>query len=152
MTDRTLEDRLRDDLKTAMKQGDTTTRDTIRFTMSSLKNARIEKGESLDESDEITVLQRDAKRRQESIDQFRAGGRADLVAKEEAELAVVQRYLPTPLSDSEIDDLVRQAIAQTNASQPKDLGKVMPVLIQLAAGRADGKRLSNAAKNALTGN
>jgi uncharacterized protein len=151
MTEPTLEAQLQDDLKAAMRAGDTTARDTIRFEMSSLKNARIDKGSPLSNQEEIAVLQRDARRRQESIDQFRAGGRADLVDKEEAQLAVLRRYLPAELSDEEVAALVTDAIAETGASSPKDLGKLMPVLIQRAAGKADGKRLNEAARKALSG-
>jgi uncharacterized protein YqeY len=146
----TLDSRLMDDLKTAMKSGDTTARDTIRYTMSSLKNARIDKGSTLSEQEELSVLQRDAKRRQESIDQFRAAGRTDLVDKEEAELAVLKRYMPAELSDQEVAAIVTQAIAETGVTSPKEIGKLMPVLIKKAAGRADGKRLNEAARAALS--
>lgn len=151
MTNVTIDAQLMDDLKTAMKAGDTTSRDTIRFTMASLKNARIDKGSALTTQEEIAVLQRDAKRRQESIDQFRAGGRSDLVDKEEAQLAVLKRYLPAELSDDEVTALVAEAIAETGVTSPKELGKLMPVLIAKAAGRADGKRLSETARKALAG-
>lgn len=150
VSEQTLDSRLQDDLKSAMRSGDTTARDTIRFTMSSLKNARIDKGRPLTPQEETAVLQRDAKRRQESIDQFRAGGREDLVDKEEAQLAVLKTYLPAALSDEEIAALVSEVITETGATSPKDLGKLMPILIERAAGRADGKRLSDAARAALT--
>ncbi len=151
MSDQPLDTQLLADLKTAMKAGDTTTRDTIRYTMASLKNARIDKGSALTAQEELVVLQRDAKRRHESIDQFRAAGRTDLVDKEEAELAVLQRYLPAELSDAEVNQLVQNALAETGASSPKDLGKLMPVLIRMADGRADGKRLNEAARAVLSG-
>ena len=150
MSEPTLDAQLMDDLKIAMKAGNTTARDTIRYTMSSLKNARIDKGSTLTEQEEIAVLQRDAKRRQESIDQFRAAGRTDLVDKEEAELAVLKQYLPAELSDAEVASIVAEAIAETGVSSPKELGKLMPVLIRKAAGRADGKRLNEAARAALS--
>ena len=150
MSEPTLDTKLMDDLKSAMKSGNTTARDTIRYTMSSLKNARIDKGGTLTEQEEIAVLQRDAKRRQESIDQFRAAGRTDLVDKEEAELAVLKQYLPAELSDAEVASIVAEAIAETGVSSPKELGKLMPVLIKKAAGRADGKRLNEAARAALS--
>ena len=150
VSEQTLDTQLQEDLKAAMRSGDTTTRDTIRFTMASLKNARIDKGSPLSPQEEIAVLQRDAKRRQESIDQFRAGGRIDLVEKEEAQMVVLNAYLPEALSDEEIALLVSDAIAETGASSPKDLGKLMPLLNERAAGRADGKRLSDAARAALT--
>jgi uncharacterized protein YqeY len=148
----TLDAQLQDDLKVAMRSGDTTARDTLRFTMSSLKNARIDKRRDLTPQEEIGVLQRDAKRRQESIDQFRAGGRNDLVEKEESQLAVLKRYLPVELSDEEVAAIVADVIAETGASTQKDLGKLMPLLIQRTAGRADGKRLSDAARAALASN
>lgn len=149
VSEQALNDRLQEDLKSAMRGGDTTSRDTIRYTMSSLKNARIDKGEALTPQEEIGVLQRDAKRRQESIDQFRAGGRADLVEKEETQLAVLKRYLPEELSDDEVASIVSDVIAETGVTSPKELGKLMPLLIQRAGGRADGKRLNEAARSAL---
>ncbi len=152
MSEPTLDTKLMDDLKSAMKSGNTTARDTIRYTMSSLKNARIDKGGTLTEQEEIAVLQRDAKRHQESIDQFRAAGRTDLVDKEEAELAVLKQYLPAQLTDDEVASIVAEAIAETGVSSPKELGKLMPVLIKKAAGRADGKRLNDAARAALSDN
>lgn len=150
MSDTTLDIRLQEDLKAAMRAGDTTARDTIRYTMSSLKNARIDKGDALTPQESIAVLQRDAKRRQESIDQFRDAGRTDLVEKEEAQLAVLKQYMPAELSADEVAAIVAEAIAETGASSPKDLGKLMPILIQRAAGRADGKRLNEAARAALS--
>jgi uncharacterized protein YqeY len=145
-----LDAQLQDDLKNAMRAGDTTTRDTIRFTMASLKNARIDKGRTLTPQEEIAVLQRDAKRRQESIDQFRAAGRTDLVEKEESQLAVLKRYLPEELSDDDVAAIVAETIAETGTTSLKELGKLMPLLIQRAAGRADGKRMNEAARKALT--
>ncbi len=91
-----------------------------------------------------------AKRHQESIDQFGAAGRTDLVDKEESQLAVLKRYLPEELSDDEVSAMVAEVIAETGATSPKALGKMMPLLIPRHAGRADGKRLSDAAKSALT--
>jgi uncharacterized protein YqeY len=151
VSEQTLDQQLQEDLKAAMRSGDPVARDTIRFTMSSLKNARIDKGGELTQQEAIAVLQRDAKRRQESIDQFRVAGRDDLVEKEESQLAVLKRYLPASLSDEEVAALVADVIAETGVSSPKDLGRIMPVLIQRAAGRADGKRLNEAARAALSG-
>jgi uncharacterized protein YqeY len=150
VSEQTLDTQLQNDLKDAMRSGDTTARDTIRYTMSSLKNARIDKIGELTPQEEIAVLQRDAKRRQESIDQFQAAGRTDLVEKEEAQLAVLKRYLPAELSDEEVAALVAEAIGETGVTSPKEIGKLMPILIQRAAGRADGKRLDEAARAALT--
>jgi len=145
----TLRQQLEADLKEAMRAGDSTARDTIRYTLAALKNAEIEKGGPLNRSEEIALLQREAKRRTDSIEQFRAGNRQDLVERESAQLSVLQRSLPQPLSDEELAALVRQVIAETGASSPKDMGKVMPVAMERVAGRADGKRVSTAVREAL---
>jgi uncharacterized protein YqeY len=142
-------DQLQDDLKAAMKSRDETARDTIRFTLAAIKNAEIDKGGPLSESEELSLLQRETKRRVDSIDQFREAGRQDLVDREQAQLAVLRKYMPVELTEDELEELVRTAIAETGASEVKDLGKVMPVAIQRAAGRADGKRLSAAVRDAL---
>jgi uncharacterized protein YqeY len=142
-------DQLQDDLKAAMKSRDETARDTIRFTLAAIKNAEIDKGGPLSESEELSLLQRETKRRVDSIDQFREAGRQDLVDREQAQLAVLRKYMPVELTEDELEELVRAAIAETGASEVKDLGKVMPVAIQRAAGRADGKRLSAAVRDAL---
>jgi len=141
--------RLETDLKTAMRAGDITSRDTIRFILAALKNAEIDKRGALEQKEEIALLQRQAKRQTESIEQFRAGNRDDLAEREEAQLAILKGYLPAELSDAEVEALARNVVAEVGASSVKDLGRVMPVLVQRAAGRADGRRLSAAAKTAL---
>ncbi len=146
----TLRDRLESDLKTALRAGDTTARDTIRFTLAALKNAEIEKGGPLTPAEELALLQREAKRRSESIEQFRAGNRPDLVEREEAQLAVLRRYLPAPLSDEELSQLVAQAIAETGAQGVRDMGKVMPLVMERVAGRAEGRRVSAVVREALS--
>jgi uncharacterized protein YqeY len=144
-----LRQRLEADLKTAMKAGDQTTKETIRYLLAAVKNAEIDKRGPLTEAEAAAVLQKQAKQRADSIEQFRAGGRADLVAREEAQLEVLRRYQPAELSDQEIADLARAVAAEVGATSVKDMGKVMPVLIERAAGRADGRRLSAAARSAL---
>ena len=116
--------------------------ETIRFTLAAIKNAEIENRGPLTRGELLTLLQREAKRRQDSIEQFRAGGRADLVEREEAQLAVLKRYMPAELSDDELAELVTGAIAEAGATNVKELGKVMPIAMARAAGRADGKRIS----------
>jgi len=145
----TLRKQLEDDLKTAMRGGDTVGRDTIRYLLAALKNAEIDKRGALDPAEEISVLQRQAKRQSESIEQFRAGGRNDLAEREEAQLTILKRYLPSELSDADVEELARQVVAEVGASTMKDMARVMPVLIERAAGRADGKRLSAAVKKVL---
>ena len=144
-----LRQRLEADLKTAMRGGDQTARDTIRYTLAAIKNAEIDKGGPLSEAEANAVLLKQAKQRADAIEQFRAAGRADLVAREDAQLAVLRRYQPAELSDSEIAELARSVVAEVGAASAKDLGRVMPVLIQRAAGRADGRRLNAAARAAL---
>jgi uncharacterized protein len=145
-----LRGRLESDLKQAMKDGDQVAKDAIRFTMAALKNAEIEKRGPLTPEESLALLQREAKRRADSIEQFRAGNRPDLVDREEAQLAVVNRYLPTAMDDEELRALVAEVIAEVGAAGPKDMGRVMPVAIERAAGRTDGRRLSGAVREALT--
>lgn len=144
-----LRERLAEDLKTAMRAGNVTARETIRYTLAQLKNAEIEKRGELTPAEEIAVLQRHAKRLHEAIDQFRAGKRDDLVEREAAQLEVLNGYLPAALGDEELQTLVRQAISETGAVSVRDMGKVMPVVIERAAGRADGKRISAVVREAL---
>ncbi len=145
-----LEERLTADLKEAMRAGDTVKRDVIRYLRAGLKNAQIERGQPLGESDELAVLQQQIKQRQDAIEQFQAGGRADLVERESGQLAVLRGYLPAELTPAELDDLVGSVIAETGATGPRDLGRVMPLLIERAAGRADNRTLSEAARRRLT--
>lgn len=144
-----LRQQMYDDLKTAMKARDEVARDTLRFTLASIKNAEIDKGGPLSGAEELSLLQRETKRRVDSIEQFRDAGRQDLVDREKVQLAVLKKYLPVELTDDQLKDLVRSAIAEVGATDVKELGKVMPLAIQRAAGRADGKRLSAAVREAL---
>ena len=149
MSEPTLRARLEQDLKQAMRDKDVTGRETIRFTLAALQNAEIEARTALTPGQEMELLQRQTKRRQEAIDQFRAAGRDDLVDRETAQLAVLQRYLPTEIDDEALDALVRDAIATTGASGSRDMGKVMPVALASAGTSVNGKRLSTAVKQAL---
>ncbi len=145
-----IKDQLQNDLKTAMKSQDVVARETIRYTLAAIKNAEIEAGGSLSAENTQTLLQRETKRRVDSIDQFKAAGREDLVEREEAQLAVLKKYMPRELTDSELEEIVAAAIAETGASTIKDLGKVMPVAIGKAAGGADGKRISTMVRDKLS--
>jgi uncharacterized protein YqeY len=147
--EKTLRQRLEEDLKTALKESNQVAKDTIRFTLSALKYAEVEKRAPLSDAESITLLQREAKRRADSIDQFRSANRPDLVEREEQQLEVLNRYLPQPLSEEELNELVAAVIQETGAAGPKDMGKAMPLLVERAGGRADGKRLSTALRTAL---
>jgi uncharacterized protein YqeY len=131
--------KLMDDMKIAMKAGDKLRLETIRGIRSQMKNSEIEKGRPLTEEDEIQVLLSAAKRRRESIEQFRLGNRLDRAAEEEKELGIIQEYLPKQMSEEEIFALVSQIIQEVSASSPNDMGKVMGKLMPQVKGRADGK-------------
>jgi uncharacterized protein YqeY len=126
-------------------------RDTIRFVLSNLKNAEIEERGPLTAEQDLALLNRVSKRLIEAIDQYEAANRTDLADKEKAQLEIVKGYLPTEFSDQELTDLVAEVVAEVGATTPKDMGKVMPVLLPRVAGRADGKRVSTAVRAALQG-
>ena len=149
-TDEPLRQRLEHDLKTAMRAGDQTARDVIRYVLAAVKNAEIDQGGPLSRTADEAVLRRQAKQRRESIEQFRAGHREDLAAREEAQYAILERYLGAELGDDELRALAAEVVAAVGANGPKDMSKVMPVLVARAEGRADGRRLSAAARAALT--
>lgn len=133
----TLKERITEDMKAAMRAGEKERLGTIRMLQAAIKQREVDERITLDDSQVLAVLDKMVKQRKESITQFTAGGRADLVAKETAELELLQAYLPAQLSDAEIDALVNAAIAQTGASSIKDMGKVMGLVKGQAAGRAD---------------
>jgi uncharacterized protein len=142
----TLADRVKQDLTSAMKAGEKDRVGTLRYLLSELQKAAKEGG-----ADELAVLRRERKRRQESATAFREGGRDDLAAAEEAESAVIEAYLPAELSDAELREIVRDAIVDTGATGPKDMGRVMRAAMDKAEGRADGRRVSALAQEALKG-
>ena len=134
-----------------MRSRDTLRRDTLRMAANAIYNA--EKRERRDYSDEelAVVIGREVKTRRESIEAFEKGHRPDLAAKEAAEIAILQGFLPEPLSDAEIDALVGEAIFATGAASPRDMGKVMGWLSPRTRGRADGRRVSELVAQALAG-
>ena len=138
-----LRERLTGDLKQAMKDGNAMRRDVIRLVMSSIKNAEIAKRDSFEEADIIGVIVKEARQRQESIDAFKQGNRQDLVAREEAELAIIQEYLPQQAGRDEIVAAAQQIIAEVGAEGPRDKGKVMPRLIAQFKGKADGREIND---------
>jgi uncharacterized protein YqeY len=103
----------------------------------------------LSEEEDLTLLRQQAKRRADAIAQFKSGNRPDLVEREEAQLRILEEYLPAAMSDDELKTLVAQAIGDVGAAEQKDMGKVMPIVIERAAGRADGRRLSTAVREEL---
>ena len=145
----TLRERLQDDTTAAMRSGDALRRDVLRMAQNSIYNIEKAKKITLSEDEILAVLTREVKTRRESVDAFRAGGREDLVAKEEAEIAILQDYLPQPLTEDELQALVDEGVAATGASSARDLGKVMGWLSPRTRGRADGKVLSGLVAQAL---
>jgi len=134
----TLRERLQDDTTAAMRSGDTLRRDVLRLAQSAIYNAEKAKRAPLTEEEVTAVLAREVKTRRESVEAFRNGGREDLAAKEEAEIAILQDYLPQPLTDDELKALVDEGVAATGATSARDLGKVMGWLSPRIRGRADG--------------
>jgi uncharacterized protein YqeY len=145
----TLKDRITEDMKTAMRGGDKERLGTIRMLQAAIKQREVDERITLDDAQVLAVLEKMIKQRKESIAQFEQGGRADLVAKEQAEMAQLQAYLPAPLSAVELDALIRESIAATGATSVKDMGKVMGIVKSKAAGRADMSAVSARIKAAL---
>lgn len=134
-----LRERLRDDLKAAMRARDVVRRDTIRLVEAAIKNAEIEKrGAELSDQDVQAILQRQVKQRQDSIEQYEQADRPDLADAERAEIAVIEVYLPQQMSREEIEAAARAAIDQLGATSPGDRGKVMGRLMSELRGKADG--------------
>ena len=145
----TLRERLQDDTTAAMRSGDALRRDVLRMAQNSIYNIEKARKVTLSEDEILGVLTREVKTRRESVEAFRAGGREDLMAKEEAEIAILKDYLPQPLTEDELRALVDEGVAATGASSARDLGKVMSWLSPRTRGRADGKVLSGLVVQAL---
>ena len=145
----TLRERLQDDTTAAMRSGDALRRDVLRMAQNSMYNIEKARKVTLSEDEVLGVLTREVKTRRESVEAFRTGGREDLATKEEAEIAILQDYLPQPLTEDELRTLVDEGVAATGASSARDLGKVMGWLSPRTRGRADGKVLSGLVAQAL---
>jgi uncharacterized protein len=144
-----LREKIADEMRAAMKAREQARVSTLRMLMTAIKNAEVEKLHELSDDEVLDVIAREAKRRRESIEAFEKGGRSDLVDKETAELRVLEAYLPDKLSDEELTALVDQAVAETGASSPKQMGEVMKALMPKIRGRADGAQVSALVKAKL---
>jgi hypothetical protein len=144
-----LKERITEDMKTAMRGAQKERLGTVRMILAGIKQREVDERISLDDAQVLAVIDKMVKQRKESIVQFEAGGRADLAAKEAAEIALLQEYLPTQLSAAEIEALVSAAIAKTGAASIKDMGKVMGLLKSELAGRADMGAVSAQIKQKL---
>ena len=145
----TLSERLTQDLKEATKQRDQVKLNVIRMIRSQLKYALIQKGTDFSSEDEILVLQREAKKRREAIEAYQKVDALEQMAKEQAELAFLQKYLPTALTEDELKDIIDKIIADTGAASPKDIGKVMQPLMAEVRGKADGKTVQELVQKKL---
>jgi len=146
-----LKDRITEDMKTAMRAGEKERLATIRLILSAVKQREVDERIQLDDTQVLAAIEKMIKQRKEAITQFEAGGRADLVAKETAEIAILQTYLPAQLSDAEVDALIAEAVASTGAASIKDMGKVMAAVKAKAQGRADMGAVSARIKQKLSG-
>jgi uncharacterized protein YqeY len=141
-----LKDQLEDGLKAAMKSGDRVAVAAIRLSLSEIKNAIIDKRRPLEDNEIVNILRSGVKKRQESIEMFAKGGRPELVEKETAELKVIERFLPAGMGAAELEALVAEAIAETQAASMKDIGKIMKAVLPKVAGRADGAEINKLIK------
>ncbi|MBV8735366.1 MAG: GatB/YqeY domain-containing protein [Solirubrobacterales bacterium] len=141
----TVLDQVRSDMTAAVKARERERAGALRMVLSELQKAAKDGND-----DEVAVLRRERKRRLEAAAQFRDGGRPELADREQSEATLIETYLPTELDDSELDAIVAEAVAQTGATSPKDMGKVMNAVLAEASGRVDGRRASARVREALT--
>ena len=145
----TLQDRIESAMRDGMRARDARRTQTLRMAMSAAHNREIELGRSLTDEDYVDILGRQVKQRRESIEAFRAGGREAMADNEEAEAAILAEFLPEAMPEDELERLVRAAIAETGASSPADLGRVMGKVVPQTKGRADGKAVSDLVRRLL---
>ncbi len=145
-----LKQKLVEDLKQALKGGDKVRRSVIRLVMAAIKNAEIARQVTLDDADILGIIAKEARQRRESIEAFRQGNRQDLVTQEEAELAILNQYLPQQMSREEIITEARRVIEEVGARGPGDKGKVMSKLIAQLKGKADGREINTVVTELLT--
>lgn len=150
MTSQSLKDKIQDDMKNAMRAGEKEKLATIRLILAAVKQREVDERITLNDEQVLAVLDKMTKQRRESITQYEAASRADLVAKENAEIDVIKAYLPPALSSTEIDQLIEAVIKQTGAASARDMGKVMGVLKPQIQGRADVGAVSNKVKEKLS--
>jgi uncharacterized protein YqeY len=147
----TLSGRIESAMRDAMRAGDAQRTQTLRMVMAAAHNLKIARGKELTDEDVVDVLTKQVKQRRESITMFREGGREERAAAEEAEAAILAEFLPPQLSEAEIEAVVRQAITDTGASGPGDMGRVMGRVSSETKGRADGRAVSEVVRRLLAG-
>jgi uncharacterized protein YqeY len=140
---------IREQLEDAMREGDTSRRDALRLILSSLQGAEKELQRPLQEAEELQVLQRERKKRLEAAEAFRAGDREEQAAKEDAELEVLEEFMPEPISEDELEQIVDDVIAEVGATSMRDIGRVMADVMPQVAGRTDGSAVSQLVREKL---
>jgi uncharacterized protein len=143
-------DQIQTDLKKAQLARDEVKVSTLRLLLSEIHNAQIQKGKDLTDQDVTVILQREAKKRKEAASGFRSGGREESALKEEAELKILQSYLPAQMLDEELTNIIQSSITELGATSIADIGKVMSVVMGKVKGRADGMTVSNLVKERLS--
>ena len=146
-----LDEKLGEDLKTSMKAGDTLKLGVLRLLKTRVKEASVEKRDSLSDDEIYRIIMSEAKKRREAIELFEQGGRGDLAVREKQEIEILEAYLPPKLTDEELKALVAEAITEVEAKDPRDMGKVMKVLMPKVNGRSDGSTVSKLVKDLLAG-
>jgi uncharacterized protein YqeY len=147
----TIAERLNADLNEALRARDALRTSTIRLARAAMKNAEIDRRRALTEPESIEVIQREVKRRREAIEGFERGSRADLVQKEQLEMAILLGYLPAPLEEADLRRIVAEVAAETKATNDRDFGRVMGQVMRRVAGRAEGRTVERIVREALHG-
>ncbi len=146
-----LKSRLQDAVKQAMRDGDRARLGTLRMVMAAIKQVEVDERRELDDAEVLAILDKQVKQRRESVEQYRGGSRDDLADREEAEIRILTEFLPQPLTDRELEELIDQAIADAGAESVRDMGKVMAALKPRVQGRADMGQVSGRVKARLQG-
>jgi hypothetical protein len=142
-------EQIQQDLKAAMKSGDTRRREALRLLMAAFKQVEVDKRIELSADDVLTILMAEAKKRRESVDEMTRAGRAALAEQEQYELTLIESYLPQQISREKVEELARAAIKEVGATTPKEMGKVMQVLMPRLKGQADGKLVNTIVRELL---
>jgi len=146
-----LKTQLNESMKDAMRSGDTVRKNTVRLALAAIKQAEVDKQTTLDDPAIIALLQKEIKNRKEAIEEAKKAGREDLIQSNQAEIAVLEAFLPAAMPEEELTEIVKAAIAETGATGPTDMGRVMKVALEKVAGRASGGEVSAKVREQLAG-
>jgi len=146
-----IEEKIKEDLKTAMKGGDKAKVEVLRGISSDIKNEIINKQKTLEDSDVVAIVKKNIKSRKDSIEQFSKGGRKDLAEKEKAEVIILEEYMPEQMGEAEVESIVKKVVAEMNDTEVKNFGLVMKAVMKETEGKADGNLVSGIVKKTLIG-